>query len=61
MSITMENLPALVKLHTSKSGIFSSLSRIIYSSGSAINPFLLWLLPTPLAAIFIQNMLSTEG
>ena len=23
--------------------------------------FLLWLLPTPLAAIFIQNMLSTEG
>ena len=61
MWITMENLPTLVKLHTSKSGIFSSLSRIIYSSGSAINLFQLWLLPTPLAAIFIQNMLSTEG
>ena len=27
----MENLPALVKLHTSKSRIFSSLSHIIYS------------------------------
>ena len=51
-------IPALVKLHTSKSCTLTAGLCNMYLSGSAMNFFLLF--PTPLVAIFNQNKFNTD-
>ena len=57
----IDYLPALVNLETSKSSNLSSFCRKMYSRGSETNLLRVSLLPTPLAAMFNQKILRTEG
>ena len=55
------NSPARVNLDISKSGICTLPLESIYSRGSVMNLFLLWLFPAPEAPTRIQNKFKQQA